>query len=376
MKLWLCIFSLALTGILLSCKKKTETVEKDVIVYQNPVYKWSRVSFFDQVQSNDIKNAVNLSGHRLLFYSTNYIFIYDSTSNTFKSNWAPFSPDLQATPVITNSYCTSAAQGLLLMVPTNIDPVSSADVTKMDLLQFDSAFYNFNFFPKFRTGEMIGNENSLIVPYYTAKSPGYVDYYLCIKIKEQAYSALSFSLYVADSYKKIKASPSPSIEDGYNYCFSAIGSNFLVRMNNGKNYIINSSFDTIPITNDYNFYSFFTYLNQHYAVVSTVSGYKLATTTDQGLTWQIIYDLSQSFEYMNFSQVGDKLICYTGNPSINPNNLYQIIFNGSSISSKELVNDGLQNVTIRSVNMLNNQVFISTNYGVFERPYSEFIDYK
>ncbi|MBA3680553.1 MAG: hypothetical protein H0W73_05235 [Bacteroidetes bacterium] len=362
--------------IFFSCKKKEKIVEteKEVVIYQEPIYKWSRVKFFDQQQSSDIKNTVNLSGNRLFFYSTNNLFAYDSASNSFQDNLNTTPTDLQVIPVINNNYCTLLSHGFIRFVPTTTTiPVSWQNSSFINILNLDSAFYDFHFLSRYKTGEMIGNENNLIVPYHTASSMSNINY-LCIKLKKYTQnSSTPSTTFIVDTFKKIKTNPSNTPQS--DYTFSAIGSNFLVRLNDSKNYIINPAFDTILINNNWFFKTAFKYNNKQYAIVYTPS-LKLASTIDEGLTWVPEYDLGSSYEYFNYSVVGNKLIAYTSNPYVNSNNIYEIILSPSGGQVKELVNDGLNNVTIRSVNMVNNRVFISTNNGVFERAYSEFIEYK
>jgi hypothetical protein len=120
----------------------------------------------------------------------------------------------------------------------------------------------------------------------------------------------------------------------------------------------------------------FSYKGTNYAIVRTVGKRCCQTclikTLDDGLTWQeLVCGINNNFEDLTFCEIGDKLIAYSF-----ANQLWEVTLTENSISAKELDNNGLENKRIKALNYCNNRVFISTESGVFERPYNEFIDYK
>jgi hypothetical protein len=146
-------------------------------------------------------------------------------------------------------------------------------------------------------------------------------------------------------------------------------------MGNFKNYLVNENLDTTVIATNYTFNQIFEWQHEQYSFAKFFfHGYtniSLKKKNDAGYTWQeCAGDLDYNYQSLIYQTVGTKLIGHNGGQ------LWEISISAGSVTAKELVTDGLQGVRIKSVVCSNARVFVCTETGVFERPYSEFIEYK
>lgn len=358
-----------------SCKKKEKIVEveKDVVVYQEPVYKWQRVKEFETHNCEYIKNAHRTGKGFIYFACNNYCASYDSVNNNFTFyNGSP--RDQLLKPLITNSYFTTF-YNVLDLNPTFNLPENPIDYesTLIYVKNLDSAFTNFYLgYPLFQ-GEVCGTDSTLLIVYNTGS---YYNTYMGIKLKYPP-NGLDYGYGSFITVKAFKKYFDP-ISYASNRLLGPIGNNLLFTMGNFKNYLLNANLDTVYINNTYSYNDIFTYKNTAYSFARSTSASGnccqtcFVSSNDNGLTWQqLATGLNPDFEQMNVELVGDKLIAFSYT-----NQIFEITIANTNVSAKELDNDGLANKRIKAITMSNNRVFISTESGVFERPYGAFIDYK
>jgi hypothetical protein len=134
-------------------------------------------------------------------------------------------------------------------------------------------------------------------------------------------------------------------------------------------YLIREDFSTKAVMTNFSpFLSIFTYNGNYYATAMNNYGGLIYETTDNGETWTLQYTLSNR---------GTVVINFDNNLiAIYQSQLWLVALGATSISFKEIVNDGLTGKTITGLVKCNNKVWITTNGGVFYRPYSNFYQYK
>ncbi len=358
-------------SLLFSCKKKETIleVEKEVIVYQEPSYKWNRNFYFDKIFSTTITNSRRLFDGLILFTTNNYNVLYDSAQNKFSGVTQRYSYEKQVKPLVTNGYYLAVNDYAINIY--NTDKINGNVLGNINGLLFpksiDSTFLAYDFKSNYLSGDLVGNSNKFVYPYFT-KDNKYK--YAIIKIKkEPTSSSFPDNAIVIDTFKTITNLNYLST----NRLTGIIGSNLFFTCGNNKNYIVNSDLDTIYInSNVYN--CIFKVNNLYYSFCGGVAlggDTKLLSTSDEGLTWQVVSSgLNYQFQNLSYVNVGDKLIAFY------VNQMWEVVITNNTLTTKELNNDGLDNKLINSITMSNGRVFVGTNNGVFERPFSEFIDYK
>jgi hypothetical protein len=365
---------------LVSCKKKQAPNEavKEVIVYQEPSYKWKRVKNFTDHGTELIRNAERLPGGRVFFSAYNLDAIYDSTDNTiqfFTRNLTEFSNK----PLITGRYYVSAQGDFFQVRALNNREVGTfVQYTDfyINVKSYDSAFHGLKQGPFF-SGITVASDSTIMFDYLGLDLGRANHHFLAFKLKFQDESAA----YNGQSVFSIKPVNSLLLRDTigvyHNHLVGRVGRNLMFTMGNSRNYLLNHDLDTLYVNSNYNFNQIFEWQNQQYSIARVNSGGNLRSclvkTSDQGLNWQIaVENVDPRFENFKFTIVGNKLVGH----SLGSNQLWEILIEGNSLEAKELVNEGMPGAIIKAVVYTNNRVFVCTETGVFERTYDTFIEYK
>ena len=113
-------------------------------------------------------------------------------------------------------------------------------------------------------------------------------------------------------------------------------------------------------------FSFFSWNNSYYAIgTNQVAIYQ---TNDFGQTWTKQFNISTYLTgIFNFD---NKLIAFV------KDQIFLVTMTSTTINFKEIVNDGLTGKIITTIAKSNGMVYISTNQGIYERPYTNFYTYK
>lgn len=93
-------------------------------------------------------------------------------------------------------------------------------------------------------------------------------------------------------------------------------------------------------------------------------------SSDKGLTWKEIYNVQQEFSWISLSKVEDKIVGYRYSQ------LWEITFNENDLIVRELDNYGIDGVSITSLSVFDNNVYLSTMSGVFYKPVDDFFESK
>ncbi len=128
------------------------------------------------------------------------------------------------------------------------------------------------------------------------------------------------------------------------------------------------AFGYFPVTysRNYGIGNMFTYGNTLYIN----SGGVIVGSTDQGETWTLVNDFSQtSASGVVFRNVGDGL--YATAPDLD-SQLWKVVISGNNFTFSELVNDGLQYNLITSLTRCGGYVFATSASGIFYRDTADF----
>jgi hypothetical protein len=101
---------------------------------------------------------------------------------------------------------------------------------------------------------------------------------------------------------------------------------------------------------------------------SAMNSNAIYSTVDGGETWSMVGSFTKQNNWIiNFDQ---RLICISGS------SLYQVQLNGSALEFKKIKTGGIGQRIITSVTRFNQKIFLTTNGGIYSRPYSEFYEFE
>jgi hypothetical protein len=346
-----------------SCTKEKiveKEVEKEVIVCNEPVHKWKKVEAFDGFDYALVKNASRVGNCFVLFASQSVFTVYDSVKDKF-SRFAGAFGESQPEPLITANYFVRGSSSGLEINPIQDLPMLNYGgmFSKFVFPEiYDSLYYDY-------IPSVIGN-NNLILFKYSRKKETVGGMYFAARLELKDFgSGLQVLL---DSVRLIRN----TLNFGSNRVIDAVGQNLLFSMGNGRNYILTQLLDTFYTNRLGTFGRVFRHHSGNYAFFNSSGIVHLLMTTDDGKMWT---DLASNLPYelmsLSYVSVGDKVIgsSYGGQ-------LWELTFNGSGVTLKELNNDGLDAKGIVKVVYCNNHVFVCTQSGVYERGMDVVFEYK
>ncbi len=149
---------------------------------------------------------------------------------------------------------------------------------------------------------------------------------------------------------------------------TSFGNRFFVGIND-TTYLVRENLTYKPVLNDV-FNCIFKYQNNYYATGFGDGGRTIYQTTNNGETWSLQFTVNVNRYGLVILNFDNNLIAYLGDQ------LWQVSITSTTINFKEIVNDGLTGKTITGLVKCNNKVWVSTNGGVFYRPYSNFYQFK
>lgn len=101
-----------------------------------------------------------------------------------------------------------------------------------------------------------------------------------------------------------------------------------------------------------------------------VSNKSVFISSDKGLTWKEVYNVQQELSWISLSKVDDKIVGYRYSQ------LWEITFSENDVVVRELDNYGIDGVSITSLSVFDNIVYLSTMSGVFYKPVDNFFESK
>jgi hypothetical protein len=345
----LCVF-----GLVSSCKKDTPAITKTIIEHDTVQHAWQAEPEFNNLDQ-DISTAFAANG-KVFFYGTQYYYyVYDSISNGWGianatnplSNRRPaINRDFFAMADINNNF--GFTDPFISSQPSYSNTFKTFDT---NFVSFPTHLVNYNL-----TGSVdISDSDRVLFPVLTTDGTKNYFYLLDVKLNYSNYQ------YTISNFHKLTL----GLLNGVSKSISTvhIKNRFLISANDTL-YLVREDYSSKLLMSG-SFLSVFTYNTVYYAINNNGAIYQ---TTDNGETWVLQYTLSMpGVTIINFDA---KLIAISGGQ------FWEVTLTSTSIALKEINNDGLAGKTITGLVKCNNKVWITTNGGVFYRPYSQFYQYK
>lgn len=361
---------LLLLCIVIACKKE-KIVEVEKPIYISETHHWNPISEFENNPSfKNVGNANYIGNGQIVFNCEGKYSIYDSISNTYQFGSEVLSSEIQKTPLIQSKFFLfcSNYNSYISVVPTKslINGWLGGSQLYFSMKTIDPSFYDFNFYQInwWQHPEIISTtKNKILISYRDSLNRPSI---LITQLKINPWVA-------APSYDKIDSLYTKKLHFPFqNYASSTkgtIGENLFYWVNTKGTYRINYSNDTTFLGN-YNLLDFFETNGKHYAITDEI-GIKLKESSDSGATWQDkVTNLPSQFGVLNYFNMDGRVFA-TYNSQI-----FEIVLGTTSLTSKEINNEGLTGNVITSVNKCNNKIIITTKTGVYYCNYSEFYQYK
>ena len=97
---------------------------------------------------------------------------------------------------------------------------------------------------------------------------------------------------------------------------------------------------------------------------------RIYISSDNGENWSLFTTLDSIWGFIRFQQIGDEAF------AIYRDQIWQLIFEGNTLTIKELVNEGMERTVITSIIKCSDKVFVTTKYGVYYRQWDKFKEFK
>ncbi len=346
-----------------SCRKETAIATTRTIIERDTIqHAWqAEPGFNGQVQDVSTANVAN--GVAFFNGSEEGFMTYDSAHNQWGHSILTglTTPFVYSKPGVNKNFYASIKytnNSVILLNP-----------------YVSSGLIEYNFFPKLLDTNFTSFPS--LYPYYYINSIDVTDsnrVIIPVITKDTAHSYVyvldaSVNLTSVSNFHKITLDIYPHFIGQPTICH--IGNRFLVTgisatsPNLPCTRLIREDFSVLQIAQNDPFSYTFKYNGNYYAFSASGNIYK---TSDLGETWSLQYTVSNY--NMLITNFDNNLI------AISQSQLWLVNFGSTSISFKEIVNDGLAGKTITGLVKCNNKVWVSTNGGVFYRPYANFYQYK
>jgi hypothetical protein len=370
-----------LFGIILSfffsCKKDAPSSIKTIIEHDTIQHAWNEdPNTFLAVNKYYTNCAVN-SGNVGFIGITGFPMSYDSVGLPLSYTWQLGYADsrLQNNPPLLTR--TPINKNFAVQVCENVFTVIWPYDQSSNQTGFNKLFFFKNLDTSFQSvGDVVNSDvmvstvqisdsGRIIIPVNTSGS-GYSSFYL-LDVKT-SYAQQSIIGYDTAHFRKINiaASGGASAPQQHGTCGN-IKNNLFVYCNNST-YVVRPDYSYAPVCNAY-LASFFYFNNSYYAVGINDNG--IYQTSDMGETWNKVFNLSNNLGFgIGIFNFDNKLI------SIYHDQLWETTLTGNNFTFKEIVNDGLTGKLITGIAKCNGVTFLSTNGGIFTRPYTAFYQYK
>ncbi len=361
--------SIIVFSLLFSCRKEEATViAVPKIVIDTVQHAWQAEPEFNNGDL-DITNAIVSEGsapvdrYKAYFWGAQNddYYIIDSTT---PGHWASsqgislYNVSTNRRPAVCKDYFVFAdvsGQGYVGFINQRNNLFGSTNFNKMKT--YDASFVaypNFNYNTLPINSIDISDSERVIIPVITTDSTKGYFYLFDAKPDPLGTTVIHVSNFHKVAFGNTYLQGTPYL--------THIGNRFLVPYD--SMHLIREDFSTKAIAGLEDFTSVFKANGYYYAV--GFSG-KIYETTDMGETWALKFSLNSLVIIINFD---GNLIAYHNDQ------VWMITLTSTSLTLKEIVNDGLTGKTISSIVKYNNKIWISTNAGVFSRPYSSFYQYK
>ena len=349
------------TYILMSSCKKEVAYSNTKTIIDTIQHAWQSEPEFNG-QDQDITVAYTTGNGNAFFYGEQYnVYTYDSIGSQWGIDFFG-GPNLYQRPAVNKQLFAKIDYNNFFTI---VNPYSYSVPVYADSIKHLDASFSFspqyNYLPNTNVID-ISDSNRIIFPVQTKNNPQSNCYYL-IDAKQVNFNANI----TITNFNKIYL----GYVNGVNLSSSTvhIKNRFFVGANDST-YLIREDYSTKLVVPGVIFYSVFQYGGNYYATSSGNYGKAIYETTDNGETWALTYNV-------NVNRYGFVIINFDGKLIAMLSDQFWLVTLGTaSISFKEIVNDGLIGKTITGIIKCNSKVWITTNGGVFYRPYSSFYQFK
>ena len=342
-----------------ACKKDPPAATTKIIIEHDTVqHAWQTEPRFNNLDQ-DISVAYAANNGKVFFYGTQYYcYVYDSASN----GWGlinTISPLAYRRPAVNKAFFAAATVtnnfGLQTYTASSYLPSYGGNFKSFDT--------NFTAFPEYLLNYPLTNiadisdSNRVLFPVLTTDNTK--NYYYLLDTKISYSSTPSFTV---SNFHKLALGVFNGIDN--QFTTTHLNNRFFIG-HADTTYLVREDFSIKVVLNNDIFLSVFLYNGNYYA--TSISG-NIYETTNNGETWSLQFTINpRGTAIFNFD---NNLI------AIYQSQLWQVTLGATSISFKEIVNDGLTGKTITGLVKCNNKVWITTNGGVFYRPYNQFYQFK
>ena len=342
-----------------ACKKDPPVVTKTIIEHDTVQHAWQAEPMFNGYDQY-ITTAYATGNGKVFFYGEQEAwYVYDSAQNQLGIGTIGIGPNAFDRPAVNKTFFAKPYYSTFLIE----SPYNSAFLpTYSDSIKhLDPFFSSVPFYANLPLSNIvdISDSNRFIFPAQTINNPKQNGYYLMdakINIPPGNITVNNFHRLFLGCNNNLELTT-----------INHFGNRFFVGAND-TTYLIREDFSTKMVVPNDMFYSIFKWNNNYYATAGFSSVGNIYETTNNGETWTLQY---------TFNPRGTVILNFDNNLiAIYQCQLWQVTLGASSISFKEIVNDGLTGKTITGLVKCNNKVWISTNGGVFYRPYNQFYQYK
>jgi hypothetical protein len=335
------------TFIIISCKKEIVEVEVEKIVVQE--FSWKKHTSFTFANTEISSSAIY--GDSLYLLGPRTLGCITSTNTTLYFNYMQSAKrpiGRYFTPVLFNeSYILFGDK----MVRDFSGPITNADP--------DSTIKEANLKNEFAYWEYscaINNKNQLLTPVRIKSSLSTNNFLL----QDFSVEDIQFGLHVELTSSKLVTLEDPIYSAGISG-LCAISDNFFLSLGKSAYKIRpDGSFKLILSEGISQFI-------QHNNQILAISRYEIFSSEDEGESWKSL--VKTSTIPFQFYSVNNRLI------GSNEDKIAELFITDTSVSSKEIINDGLTGNTITTINSFNGDIYIGTLSGVYYKKEDDFWTY-
>jgi len=359
------VYFLMFTMVSISCKK-TVVVEK--IVEVDKQYAWTELKDLSLSFNNRIQlNSILINDSTVGFINNDGLFGMNANTLKFNSNLGGFygfgSSTVGEKPTATNEILVTAyrdyAKAVSVASPVltgGSAPINPAYNNDSTFLEFQKPYIS-NISP-----QAIVKNRFILLPFFSKLSSQQKQFAYFVSVSPKISAGLKTNSIITlqfNAMSSIFASGLYYINSFNDRFFTSYGDDFY-RVDTSGNI---KSFGA-PM---YSISGMFTLSGYLFAV--NPNG-RIYISSDNGENWSLFTTLDSIWGLIRFQQIGDEAF------AIYRDQIWQLTLEGSTLTIKELVNEGMERTVITSIIKCSDKVFVTTKYGVYYRMWDKFKEFK
>jgi hypothetical protein len=352
------------TCTLIGCKKEIETQIQ--IKEVDKKYSWSESTRFQGLQRIVLSLGATTDG--LFIQQPTYFssLVYQGNRLNYNSYLARMPSDVNIHIPINGRFYAAPERDSIVVLGSSLNPVSSFN-SYIQLKQIDpTALRVANSFPEILKFGAINKNDYLLFSYENA-APGRPFTFILSQV--QAPSVLGAAIKATSRRIVIPRNQQTSL---FFRNITAIDDYFLVTIDGAGVYKIKQDGSFQLVSTQDGIDVFYKWKGRVYGMVEYN---EIMVSDNDGISWNKYSGLPDFFNFTTYSVVSDSLIGVSHLLS-SRNTIFSLRWNGLNYSARALKNDGLERVTITSLEQLRDSVYIGTTAGLFVRPVKAFFETK